>query len=634
MKFAGWIRRKQAGRELDAELRFHIERRTQELQREGLSAEEARRRALVELGGTQQIKEEVRAMRTGIWLETVWQDVRYAARQLRKNPGFATVAILTLSLGIGATTSIFSVVRSVLLAPLPYSDPDRLVMIWNQYQGKPSHNASPDYFDRVEQSRTLENLAAFRSASFNLTGEGEPERLEGTLVTASFFRTLGTPPLIGRAFLEEEDRPERGDAVVLSHGAWQRRFGGKRSALGRSVRLNDRPFTVVGVMPESFSLLFPQVELWAPMAFPQEARSDKERGNESLLVVGRMKRGVSLRQTEEEMKAIAARVPETVPSRREFLTRANWSAEVVSLHEQHAGDLRPLVLMLFGSVVLVLLVASVNVANLQLVRGAGRKRELAVRAALGAGRGRILRQLCVENLCLAAMGAALGILLAWWGLQAVPLLALQESPLLGRTTMDAPVLLFALALTVVTGLLFGLAPALQSGRPEAHHALREGARGSAGAMRFLSRRALVVAEVAMALLLVVVAGLILQSFQRLLRVDPGFESSDRLTFRVSLPRSRYVGREQLQQFHKEAAARLAALPGVRAAGAVQSLPISGTRDTATIHVEGRPIQPGDKPFSCEYRMISPNYLRAMGIRLLRGRGFEESDAEGKPRVVL
>jgi len=525
-------------------------------------------------------------------------------------------------------------VHSALLAPLPYPDPDRLVMIWNQYEGKPSDNSPPDYFDRVEQSETLEHISAFRSASFNLTGEGEPERLEGAQVTASFFPTMGTQPSLGRVFVEEEDGPERGDVVVLSHGAWLRRFGGDRAAVGRIIRLNDRRFTILGVMPESFSLLFPSVELWAPMAFPPEMRADNQRGNENLLVMGRMKPGVTLGQTREEMATIAARVLDRVPSRREFLERANWSADAVSLHEQHAGDLRPLVMLLLGAVALVLLIANANVANLQLVRSAGRERELALRAAVGAGRGRIVRQLCVESLCLALVGGIPGVLVAAWGVQAFTASEIGSSPLLAQAQVNMPVLAFAFGLMLTTGLLFGLVPASALNRHNLHDALREGVRATPTSLGPLSRRALVVSEVAMALILVILAGLILQSFRRVLQVNPGFASDNRLTFQVSLPRSRYSQPQHLRQFHKETATRLAAIPGVVAVGTVQSLPIAGTGDTSTVHIEGRSLQTGEKPLSCEYRMISPDYLRAMSIPLLRGRGFLESDSAGRPLVVL
>ena len=624
--------------ELDEELRFHVEQRAEALRREAaargteLTEAEARRRALVELGGLRQIKEEVRAMRTGVWLETLWQDVRYAVRQLRKNPGFTAVAVLTLALGIGANTAVFSVVYSVMVRSLPYPEPDRLVMIWNSYGGKPADNSPPDYFDRVQQSRTLDRLAAFRPASFNLTSEGEPERLEGAVVTASFFPTLGVSPLHGRVFDEEEDQPGRSDVALLSYGTWRRRFGGEVSALGRSIRLNDRSFIVLGVMPESFSLLFPTVELWTPIAFPPESRRDSERGNENLLVVGRMQRGIPLQQTRAEMAAIAARVLDTVPERRAFLERAEWSGDAVSLHEHYSGDLRPTVLLLFGAVTLVLLIAGANLASLQLVRRAGRERELAVRAALGASRARIVRQLCVESLCLTLAGGAVGILLAGWAVQVFPALDPDASPLLRQVQLNTAVLLFATSLMFLIGISFGLLSSIRRS-PRLQDALRAGIR-SAATMRITSRRAIVIGEIAMALVLLVVAGLILQSFQRLLQVSPGFATADRLTFHVSLPRSRYGEPERLRQFQADALARLRDLPGVLAAGAVQSLPIAGTGDTSTVRVEGRELQSGEAPLSCEYRMISPGYLRAMGIPRLRGRDFEEADSQDRPGVVL
>ena len=629
-----WFGKRRIERELDAELRFHLDARVEELRAQGVAPAEARRRAQLELGGAEQVKENVREVRVGATLESIWQDVRYGARMLRRNPGFTTVAVLTLALGIGANTAIFSVVHAVLLEPLPYPDSDRLVMIWNTYGGNHSHNSPPDYFDRVEQSEMLESIAAYAPRTFNLTGQGEPLRLQGAGVTASFFTTLGVAPLHGRVFDAEEDSAERGDVVVLSHGAWLRQFGGDAAAVGSKIVLNDHSFTIAGVMPPRFALLFPEIDIWAPMAFAADARADSNRGNEYILVFGRMKPGVSLQQAGDEMKVIAASVLERVPARRDFLARANWSADIVPLREQHAGDIRPVVLVLFGAVFLVLLIACLNVANLLLARGTGRVRELTVRAALGAGRARLVRQLLVESLVLALTGGALGLLLAWWGVQLLVTAGAGLSPLVARAELNAAAMAFAAGLMLLTGLLFGAAPALRLSRLDIQEGLKDGSRAGSAASRTVTRKVLVVSEVALALVLLVAAGLLLRSFDRLWDVHPGYDPASRLTFRVALPASRYAEPAQRLAFAEQLLERIQRLPGVLAVGNVQSLPISGTRDTSTVHVEGYELPPGAANLSAEYRMISPDYLRAMGIPVLRGRNFRDTDHLAAPRVLL
>jgi predicted permease len=574
--------------------------------------------------------------RGGRWLviADLWQDVRYARRQLASHPGFTAVVVLTLALGIGANTAIFSVVHAVLLDPLPYPDSDRLVMIWNTYGTDRTSSSPPDYFDRLEAGTTLEHVAAFRISSANLTGRGEPVRLDAARVTASFFPTLGVEAEIGRVFRQDEDAPGRDDVAVLSHGSWTRWFGGDAAVVGQTLRLNDRSVEIVGVMPAGFSLLFPAVEIWMPMAFASDARSDTNRGNEYLSVMARLREGVTLEQAHAEMRAIAAASIDTVPSRRDFLINARWSADVVTLREEYAGDLSFVALVLFGAVIVVLLIACANVANLLLARAAARETELSVRQALGAGRGRLLRQLLVESLCLSLAGGLVGLLMAASGIEWLRGLRSAVSPLLGGVGLHIDVLAFAAAVTVGTTVLFGLLPALSLTSHRRFAGLRGAGRGAARTIPQASRRALVVAEVAMALLLLVAAGLLIRSFQHLLQVHPGFETDGRLTFRTSLPVTRYPEPSQQQAFQDDILARLSGLPGVRSVGSIQSLPVAGTRDTATIHVEERPVPPGGVPFSCEYRFISPDYVRAMGIPLVKGRPFNASDRSGRPLVVL
>jgi predicted permease len=633
LRLRSLFHRRDVDHELDEELRYHVEHKTAGYVAKGFGPAEARRRALLDMGGIERSKEECRDMREMNWLQDAVQDFRYALRMMRKSSGFTAVAVLTLALGLGANTAMFSVVHAVLVAPLPYAHPDRLVIIWNTYGGNHSDNSPPDYFDRVEQSEMFESLAAYTTRTFNLTGQGEPVRMQGAGVTASFFQTFGVAPLHGRVFGAEEDSPGRGDVVVLSHGAWVRQFGSDAAAIGSKIQLNDRSFIVAGVMPPRFGLLFPEVDLWSPMAFPEGARANSNRGNEYLLVFGRMKPGVSLEQARDEMRAIAARGVDTVPARRNFLVSAKWSADIVPLREQHAGDVRPVVLVLFGAVLLVLLIACLNLANLLLARGTGRVREMTVRVALGAGRARLFRQLMVENLVLSLAGGALGLLLAGWSMRFLVTVGAGFSPLAAQARLNAAAMTFAACLMLLTGVLFGIAPAVRLSRLDLQQGLKDGSR-AAPTSRTTMRKTLVVSQVALALVLLVAAGLLLRSLDRLWDVRPGYDPANRLSFQVALPASRYSEPAQRLAFAEQLLERIEHLPGVVSAGAVQSLPISGTRDTSTVHVEGRELPPGVENFSAEYRMISRGYLRSMGIPLLRGRNFQETDTLNAPRVVL
>jgi len=474
---------------------------------------------------------------------------------LCKNPGFTLVAVLTLALGIGANTAIFSVVNAVLLQPLPYEDPDRLVVIWNKYLQ--ASNSVPDYFDRREQSKTLEDIAALTIWNTNLTGSGEPVRILSSSVTASFFPVMGVQPAQGRAFRPEEDRPGNNRVAVLSHGCWQRRFGGDPDIVGQTIQLDREAHTVVGVMPENFNLDFMDVEVvevWTPFGFTPEQMSDDQRGMEYLFVVARVKPGIPLGQVEAEMDTIAARVIELFPDRAGFLRDAGWGAEVVPLQEQLRGDLRPALLVLLGAVGLVLLIACANVANLLLARASAREKEIAIRAALGAGRGRIIRQLLTESILLGLLGGGVGLLLAHWGIQALVRTLLAVAPindhLLSEIGIEAGVLLFTLALSLGTGVIFGIAPALSAAHTDLHNTLKEGGRSSGTAGRHRLRSVLVVAEVALTLVLLVGAGLLLRSVHQLLQVNPGFRTDNRLTFQINLPSATY-DRPQEVAFFRE-----------------------------------------------------------------------------------
>ena len=572
-------------------------------------------------------------------METLWQDIRFGVRMLVKNPVFTTIAVLTLALGIGANTAIFSVVNGVLLRPLPYEDPDRLVVIWNEYakMNLQASNSVPDYFDRREQSKTLEDIAALTIRNTNLTGSGEPVRILSSPVTASFFPVMGVQPAQGRAFRPEEDQPGHNRVAVLSHGCWQRRFGGDPDIVGQTIQLDREAHTVVGVMPENFNLVFVDVEVWTPIAFTPEQKADDQRGREYLIAVARVKPGIPLGQVEAEMDTIAARVIELFPDRAGFLRDAGWGAEVVPLQEQLRGDLRPALLVLLGAVGLVLLIACANVANLLLARASAREKEIAIRAALGAGRGRIIRQLLTESILLGLLGGGVGLLLAHWGIQALvrTLLAVAplNVPLLSEIGIETGVLLFTLALSLGTGVIFGIAPALSAARTDLHNTLKEGGRSSGTAGRHRLRSVLVVAEVALTLVLLVGAGLLLRSVHQLLQVSPGFQTDNRLTFQINLPSATY-DRPQEVAFFWELLPRVRALPGVRAAGATNQLPLGAGRNTRSFTVEGYQAPEGESMPLSENRVISPGYIKAMGIPLLKGREFDQRDTETSRPVVL
>ncbi|MCW5970984.1 MAG: ABC transporter permease [Blastocatellales bacterium] len=557
------------------------------------------------------------------------QDLDYGRRMLVRNPGFTIVAVLTLALGIGANTAIFSVVNGVLLRPLPYADADRLMMIRETMLPKfPEFSVSPgNFLDWQKQNTVFEQMAAYRGQAYILTNAGEPERLRAARVTKDAFEMLGARASFGRSFLPEEDAEDRGNVVVLSHGFWQRRFGGNPQTVGEILTLNGQPHTVVGIMPPTF--LFPDraVELWAPMAFT--AREAQAHGAHYISAIGKLKPGVSVEQARSEMATIAARLAEQYPN-----SNAGWSTLVIPVQEYLVSSIKPALLMLLGAVALVLLIACANVANLLLVRTAGRQKEIAVRTALGAGRRRIFGQLLTESVLLSLLGGAAGLALAFGGLKA--LLALAPNGLLDvqNITLDAAALGFTLGVTVLTGFVFGLAPAVYASRADVHEMLKESGRGtSEGGRRRGLRNTLVVAEMALALVLLVGAGLLIRSFLMLQHVDPGFNAENVLVLNFGLPGAKYPEPHQRAAFFRQLTERVAALPGVVAAGATQSLPIAGDY-VLGFEIEGRePFKPGEEP-STNYYAVSPDYFKAMGIRLLRGRLLDDRDAADSPRVVV
>ena len=566
-------------------------------------------------------------------MDRILQDVRYGLRVLRKQPGFAAVAVLALALGIGANTAIFSVVNGVLLRPLPYADPDRLVMVWerNIPRNRATNVVSPaNYLDWTRQTQTLDPMAAISTNNQrNLTSQGEPRVLEAQFVTVSFFNVLGVQALRGRTFTEEEGRPGNEQAVILSHRLWQQLFGGKDEILSQAITLNGRSYTVVGVMPADFYFMNKDTEIWLPIALDPAVDYRATTGR-YLMSVARLKPGVTHDQAQAEMEGIAAQLEQT---HQKF--NAGWSVNLVPLHEQIVGDIRPIILLLLGAVGFVLLIACANVANLLLARAATRQKELALRTALGAGRMRIIYQLMVESVLLATFGGALGLLLAYWGLKLLVAVSPDNIPRLNEIAIDWSVLVFTIIISFLTGMIFGLVPALQSSKPDLNATLKEGGRGTkvAGSSRVL-RNLFVIAEVALSLVLLIGAGLMIKSFLRLQNVSPGFRTENVLTLKLQLPGSKYGQETQRITFFKQLEDRLRALPGVESVGAINFLQLAGQRSATSFTITDRPEPPpGEKPVT-DVRVVTPSYFDAMAIPLIKGRMLDERDTAKSPRVLL
>jgi putative ABC transport system permease protein len=557
-------------------------------------------------------------------------DFRYALRQLIKAPSFTIVAILTLALGIGACTAIFSVVNTVLLSPLDYPDPARLVIIRETQLPKfPEFSVSPpNYIDWEKQAKSYEYLAATTSASLNLTGEGEPQRLIGVKATAHYFDVYGVKPILGRMLLPEEDAVGKNHVVVLSYGFWQRVLGGARDVVGRSVQLNGEPYQIVGVAPYGFGAAS-KVDVWTPMAFKPNETANDARGGHYISVIGRLKPGVTFTQAKAEMEVIAAQLAVQYPD-----PQKGWGIFMMPMQDYYVRDVKPVLYTLLGAVGCVLLIACANLANLLLARATARHREISIRAALGAGRGRLIRQLLTESVVLAICGGAAGVVLAKWGLDALLALAPTNLPRSGEIHLNAGVLLFSLGLSIVTGLLFGIAPAWLAARADVNEALKQGTRGSTeGGARGRLRSALVVIEVMLALVLLGGAGLLARSFMQLVHVDPGFIPENATLMRLSLPQKKYAQPEQQTAFADALLERVKNLPGVQAVGVTHSMPLVGDY-VLGFNIEGRPpVDPSQEP-SLNYYSVTPDYFRAMGIRLIRGRVFTAQDDAKAPRVCL
>jgi predicted permease len=611
--------------ELTEEIRAHLDLLTETKIQQGLAPEDARRAALVELGGVEQVKESVREVRHGRLLEDLAQDARYALRSLRKHPGFTFVAVLTLALGIGANTAIFSVINAVLLKPLPYENADRLVLLTETVSERPIGVSYPNFVDWRNQSTAFENIAAVRHReSFNLTGAGESERLQGRLVSANFLSTLGVNPIAGRGFVGEDDRPGATPAVILSHALWQRRFGGHPKIVGSQLTLNRESFTVIGVLPAEFQYGV-DADLTVPIGLQAERYAARGR-DPGIEAIARIKSGVSAEAASAELNTIAARLEQQYPE-----SNTGRRVRLDSLREAIVGDIRPTLFTLLGAVGLVLLIACANVANLLLARSTRRQKEIAIRTALGAGRRRIVRQLFTESLLLAIAAGIAGFILAIIGTSLMSSYLPEGIPRIREITIDAPVLIFTLAASILTGVLFGLAPALQTSNPTLTETLKEGERNSSpGHNR--TGKILVVAEVALTLMLLVGAGLLVKSFWRLMQVDPGFNPENLLAMQIAVNARPDEG-PRVASFLDQLQQRIKQVPGVQSVAISNGLPFEGANQPAFV-IEGQaPPEPGKEPNGILY-IVSPDYLETLQITVLRGRSFSAQDTPTTTPVAL
>ena len=643
LRLRSLFRGREVDQELDEELQFHIEQKTHAYVEQGMDPAAARRRALRDMHGIEQSKEECREMRRVSWLLNVVQDVRFGARMLAKNTGFTLVALLTLALGIGANAVMFSVVHGVLLRSLPYPDADRILFA---YSSNPAQNAPiwgtspPDYYAMRAENRSFTQLAASYNRSCNLTGDGEPERLRTSIISSEYFDVLGIQAQLGRVFALEDETWGAHRVVVVSDSLWRRRFGADPDLVGRSLRLNGEAYQVVGVMRSGFAGVFSNdVHLWVPMSFAPGDNMNTH-NNYFLTMLGRLKPAISPEQARDDLAAIAAGIARQFPENRDI------SAGATPLRERIVGNVRLSVLVLQGAVGIVLLIACANLVNLLLARATARRKEIAVRAALGATRPRLLGQFFTESTLLALLGGFLGLLVAAWSMGAVHMLGPNVLPRAGEVRLDSSVLLFTLGVSLLTGILFGMIPAVQSSALDLHSALKEGGRTGQPSGTHRGRAFLVIAQVALSMVLLIGAGLMLKSLGRLFSVNPGFNASGVLTMQMSLPRSTYIDADLERAFNRAATGRAAAfigdvmervrhLPGVKAAAFSTALPLGGDNwaKNVTLHDRPLPAHASDLP-PFEYRVVAGDFFRTLGVPILKGRAFDDRDALGGQDVVI
>jgi len=562
------------------------------------------------------------------------QDVRYAMRQLRKSPGFAAVAVMTLALGIGANTAIFSVVNGVLLRPLPFQDADRVVQIWHvppqaSFPGIPKFVVSPaNFLDWQSQNHVFERMAIYGYRDFTLTGGDKAEEVGASPVSAGFFETLGVKPLLGRGLAPDEDRPGRSHVVVLSYRFWQEHFGGSRGIVGQNLALDGANYLISGVMPPSFRFPGDYAQMWTPMAWSDQERA--VRGDHTYSVIARLKPGIDVKQAQAEMNTISARLAEAYPA-----DDKGWGAVVIRLHDDLVSDVRPALLVLMGAVGFILLIACVNVTNLSLARIFGRHKEVAIRTALGASPARITRQILVESAVLALAGGALGLAYARFGIRLIMAFLADRLPPSVAASIDAKVLVFTAAVAVLSGILAGVVPALALSRSNINQGLKQGlGRTDSDSGGNRTRKILVVAEVSLSLVLLVGAGLMIRSFQLLREVNPGFESQGVVTMAAAVSRAKFSGPLEEVSFFERVLDRVRTLPGVVSAGVVDDIPLGSGGSHQPIQVEGRPVVAMSEQPEVDVRVISPGYLNALRVPVLRGRDFDRTDAAGRPAATL
>jgi putative ABC transport system permease protein len=568
------------------------------------------------------IKEVTRGMRGGVWLEQLLQDIRYGLRSMRRAPGFTIVAVLTLGLGIGANTAIFSMVNAILLRQLPFKNPDQLVAVDSKRTDPGKHPFTiPDFIDYRDQNQTLEQIAAFANWSASLTGSVEAERVQGMRISANAFQLLGVEAVVGRALVPEDDTPGRQNVVVLSHGLCQRRYGADPRIMGQTLTLNGNSYTIVGVLPPQFIFPIQEAELAVPLAPDADPWRRTRTSTNFLRAIARLKPGVAPAQAEADLTSIAGRMRQQYPAANEN----KLGVTLTPLNEVVVGIYRHALWMLLGAVGFVMLIACLNLASLSLARASTRHREMAIRTAHGATRWRLIRQMITESLLLALSGGLLGLVLAWWGINFLLALSPVGMPRLSEVGLDARVLIFTLAVSISSGSIFGILPAVKASKVNLNEELKSGGRsGNDGAARNRVRSLLVIAEIAISLVLLLCAGLLIKSFSRLQEVRPGFEPENLLAVRLSLPKTRYANRDAVISFYDRLQPLLEGLPGVSAVGAVSALPLSGTRASIEFTIEGRPSPPNEV-WRSDYRIASTGYFRAMKIPLLRGREFSEQD---------
>ena len=635
----GTVERSRLENEMDTELRFHVEAHAEELMRTGLQREEALRRARLEFGGMETAKEECREASRANLLESLIQDLRYGMRMMWRTPGFTVTAVLVLALGIGANTAIFSVVNAVLLRPLPFDQPDRLMQIWHtppqaSFPGIPTFAVSPaNFIDWRRQSKTFEGMSAYGFGKYTLSGAGRPDVIQMVAVTNGFFSILRAQPTLGRVFAEGEDEPGREQEVILSYGEWRSRFGADPEIVGKTLQLNSRAFTVIGVMGPGFE--FPitsdpdeRPQMWKPLTWTDRERAIRD--NHNYAVVGRLKQGVSLKQAQAELDAISNQLALQYPN-----DDKGWGAIAIPVREDLVTDVRPALLILLGAVALVLLIACANVANLMLSKALSRRKEMAVRAALGANRRRLLQQTLSETVLLALAGGALGLIFAHYGVIFIVKFLAQRLPRASEIAVDGWVLAFTLGVSLATGIAAGLLPALRMSKTNVNEALKQGLGRTAtdsGGNR--TRNVLVVCEVALSLMLLIGAGLLIHSLWMLRSANPGFDPNQVVTMSLSVPPAKFADPAQQIAYFGRVLDRVRTLPGVQSAGVIDTLPLRDDGSHEPIWIEGHPVVPmADMP-EVDVRLISPGYMSALHIPLLRGRDIDDSDAAGRAGAVL